>query len=274
MKKVIVFTDLDGTLLDYYTYSFEKAVPALELLKGKNIPLVICSSKTRREIEYYRKKMDNRHPFISENGGGIFIPKDYFDFRIQPPDVEIVNEDDYHIIRLGARYSELRNMIEILRREGYRVKGFGDMTAEELARITNLSIEEAEMSKERDFDEPFVFEGDKAGAQKLLNAIKTKGFNYTQGRFFHILGNCDKGKAVSILTALYKKKLGEIMTIAIGDSANDIPMLERVNYPIIVQKPEGGYDQKINIPHLIEASGIGPEGWNNEIIRLICKQDL
>jgi mannosyl-3-phosphoglycerate phosphatase len=274
MKKVIVFTDLDGTLIDCSTYSFEKAAPALELLKEKNIPLVICSSKTRKEIEYYRKKIDNRHPFISENGGGIFIPKDYFDFRIQHPDVEIVNGDDYHIIRFGTRYSELRNMIEILRREGYRVKGFGDMTVEELARITNLSIEEAEMSKERDFDEPFVFEGDKAGTQKLLNAIKTKGFNYTQGRFFHILGNYDKGKAVSILKALYKKKFGEIMTIAIGDSANDIPMLERVNYPIIVQKPDGNYDHRIDIPNLLKADGIGPEGWNSEIIRLICKQDL
>ncbi len=83
MKKLIIFTDLDGTLLDYSTYSFDAALPALKVLKEKNIPLVICSSKTKTEIEYYRKKLDNYRPFISENGGGIFIPKNYFKFKIQ-----------------------------------------------------------------------------------------------------------------------------------------------------------------------------------------------
>jgi mannosyl-3-phosphoglycerate phosphatase len=84
MKKPIIFTDLDGTLLDYSTYSFEKALPALQLLKEKDIPLIICSSKTKKEIEYYRKKLDNHHSFISENGGGIFIPKGYFGFTPSP----------------------------------------------------------------------------------------------------------------------------------------------------------------------------------------------
>jgi mannosyl-3-phosphoglycerate phosphatase len=274
MKKIIVFTDLDGTLLDYYTYSFEKAVPALELLKKKKVPIIICSSKTRKEIEYFRKKLVNNHPFISENGGGIFIPKNYFKFEFLSSEFSIKDENGYYSIGLGVPYSDLRNTIEELRKEGFKIKGFGDMTVEEVARITNLSIDEAEMAKERDFDEPFIFEGDEADTQKLLYAIEAKGFSYTQGRFFHILGNCDKGKAVSILTALYKKKLGEIVTIAIGDRANDTPMLERVNYPIIVQKPDGNYDHRIDVPNLLKADGIGPEGWNSEIIRLIFKQDL
>jgi len=83
MKKPIICTDLDGTLLDYSNYSFEKALPALQLLKDRDVPLVICSSKTKKEIEYYRKKLDNHHPFVSENGGGIFIPKNYSKFKIQ-----------------------------------------------------------------------------------------------------------------------------------------------------------------------------------------------
>jgi len=65
----IFFTDLDGTLLDHDTYSFEKAHQALEILRKKNIPLVLCTSKTRTEIGFYRKILKNSHPFISENGG-------------------------------------------------------------------------------------------------------------------------------------------------------------------------------------------------------------
>ena len=82
MQKII-FTDLDGTLLDHNTYSFKKAFPALRIIKKKKIPLIICTSKTKGEIEHYRKKLKNNHPFVSENGGAIFIPKDYFDFKFR-----------------------------------------------------------------------------------------------------------------------------------------------------------------------------------------------
>jgi mannosyl-3-phosphoglycerate phosphatase len=267
MKNIIIFTDLDGTLLDHYSYSFDKAMPALQLLKEKNIPLIICSSKTRKEIEYYRRKLDNSLPFISENGGGIYIPMEYFKFQIS--NFKSEENGDYHVIRLGARYSDLREVIRGLQNEGFNVKGFGDMTVEELAEIANMSIDEARMAKERDFDEPFVFDGSETDEQRLLEAIISKGFNYTQGRFFHILGNSDKGKAVSILIDMFKRKFGEIITIAIGDSPNDIPMLGKVDYPIIVQKPDGSYNRKIDMPNLIKADGIGPDGWNKAILKFV-----
>lgn len=269
MKKLIIFTDLDGTLLNSHDYSFEEALPALSLLKEKNIPLVICSSKTRKEIENYRVKLVNNHPFISENGGGIFIPKNYFKFKVKSVKFKVLEENDYKIICLGAEYSDLRKAIIELQKEGFKIKGFGDMTAKELAEITNMSIDEAGMAKERNFDEPFTFKGNESENRRLLKAIKTKGFNYTQGRFFHILGQTNKGKAISILIDLYRRKFGEIITIAIGDSPNDIPMLERVDYPIIVQKHEGSYDSRINITNLIRADGIGPEGWNKSILKFI-----
>lgn len=269
-EPLVIFTDLDGTLLDNMTYSFEKALPALGLLKRKNIPLVICSSKTRREIEHYRKKLENSHPFISENGGGIFIPKGYFSFSAAEFTSGIETPEIYEVIRLGAEYTDLRKVVNALRSEGFDIKGFGDMSAEEIAVVTGLDIFEAEMAKERDFDEPFIAgggNGEKIAA--MLNSIKEKGFNYTQGRFYHILGNSDKGKAVSILIELYRKEAGEIMSAALGDSPNDLPMLEKVDHPVVVKKPDGSYDPRINIPKLIRADGVGPEGWNKAVLELI-----
>ncbi len=305
MKKLIIFTDLDGTLLDYSTYSFEAALSTLQLLKEKDIPLIICSSKTRKEIEHYRKKLSNNHTFISENGGGIFIPKGYLDFSIHDLSFHVEHvenetnishsdkkdnenntsfskgwkggfseENDYYVIRLGAQYSDLRKAIQAIRKEGFDIRGFGDMTAKELVEVANLSIEEAIMAKERDFDEPFIFQGSEEETRRLLNSIKSKGFNYTQGRFFHILGDSDKGKAVNILIELYKKKFGEIVTVAIGDSLNDLPMLEIVDYPIIVQKPDGSYDTRIDITNLIKADGIGPEGWNKAVLKLLSTRNI
>ena len=134
-----------------------------------------------------------------------------------------------------------------------------------------MTIEEARMAKERDFDEPFIFEGSNAEIKKLRHAIEQKGFNVTQGRFFHILGNSDKGKAVSILIDLYKKQYDEVVSIAIGDSPNDIPMLEKVDYPVIVKKPDGNYDQQITTPNIKKADGVGPEGWNEAILTLLTQ---
>jgi len=273
MKKPVIFSDLDGTLLDYSNYSFEAALPALQLVKEKDIPLIICSSKTRREIEHYRKKLENSHPFISGNGGGIFIPEGYFKFNIADLGFKTEILQEYSVIRLGAQYRDLRKAIKTLQSEGFKVKGFGDMTKEEIAEITGLSIDEAIMAKERDFDEPFLFEGDEEETQKLFDAIKGKGFNYTQGKFFHIMGNSDKGRAVSILIELYKEQFGEIVTIAVGDNPNDIPMLERVDYPIIVKQPDGNYDQQIAIPNLIKADGVGPEGWNKAVLSFMVQLD-
>jgi mannosyl-3-phosphoglycerate phosphatase len=267
LKKPVIFTDLDGTLLDD-TYSFERALPALGLLREKNVPLIFCSSKTRREIEHYRKKLINSHPFISENGGGIFIPKGYFKLRIT--NYKLQTEKEYVLIKLGAQYSQLRKALKELRSEGFRVRGFGDMTVKEISEATKLSAAEAEMAKERDFDEPFFFDGEDHILPRLFDAIKARGFHQTRGKFFHILGDSDKGKAVMILTDLYRREYGDIETIGIGDSPNDIPMLEKVDIPVLVQKPDGSYDPHINIRNLLKAAGPGPEGWNMAVLKLIA----
>ena len=265
--KPVVFTDLDGTLLDHSTYSFEKALPALRMLKEKQVPVVICSSKTRREIEHYRKLLGNEDPFISENGGGIFIPKDYFGFSLRDSGFPVIEESNYLIIRLGAHYADLRKAIIELRSGGFAVKGFGDMDIEEIAAVTGLTLEESEMAKERDFDEPFLPDSstDIAG---LLQEIKAKGFHVTQGRFHHILGDSDKGKAVGIVIEFYKKSSKEVVTVGIGDGLNDISMFGKVDYPVIVREPDGNYDPRITVPKLIKADGIGPDGWNKAIAQL------
>ncbi len=267
MKKLIIFTDLDGTLLDAHTYSFKKAMSALKMLKEKDIPLVICSSKTRVEIEEYRRRLKNRHPFISENGGGIFIPRNYF--KIKKLESEVYEEGGYLVVRLGKPYQELREAVDELRLEGFDIKGFGDITVKEISTLAGLTLSEARLAKKRDFDEPFIFKGSAAKLKTLMARIKSMGLNITQGEFFHLMGNTNKGMAVEILKGLYIREFGDITTAAIGDNLNDLEMLERVDYPIIVKKPDGRYERRIKIKNLIKADGIGPEGWNRAVTELL-----
>ncbi len=268
MKKPIVFTDLDGTLLDA-GYSFEAAVPALALLKERDIPLIVCSSKTRKEIERHRVMLGNRHPFVTENGGGIFIPRGYGLDLSSLPGQTVTAAPGYAVIRLGADYRDLRRAIAELQREGFAVRGFGDMSVAEVAETTALRPEQAELAREREFDEPFLFSGNGAEKEGLLAAIRKKGFHSTEGRFLHILGDSDKGRAVEMLAGLYRQRYGDISTIAVGDSLNDLPMLEKVDCPVLVQKPDGSYDPRIALPNLVQARGIGPAGWDRELPRLV-----
>ncbi|HOP40186.1 MAG TPA: HAD-IIB family hydrolase [Geobacteraceae bacterium] len=270
-KQIIIFTDLDGTLLDE-TYSFAAAFEALEKVNELAIPLVLCSSKTRKEIEHYRDKLGNTDPFISENGGGIFIPLGYF------PDESILDgfsphtDKDYRIIGLGTPYDELRKVLGELRREGFDITGFGDLSLDELAEITGLPRNEAMLCRERDFDEPFLFNGDEKQREFLFHSIRSRGLFTTQGVFHHLLGDNDKGRAVRILSELYRARFGPITTIALGDSPNDLPMLQSVDIPVAVQRPDGRYHPSLALPHLFKAGEIGPAGWNNAVLELLTRR--
>jgi mannosyl-3-phosphoglycerate phosphatase len=112
---MVVFTDLDGTLLDHETYSYSPALEALDLLERQRIPLILCSSKTRAEIELIQGNLRLRHPFISENGGGVFMPRGYFPFTPEGTrDIE-----GYKVLESGIPYWQL---VETLHRISAELK--------------------------------------------------------------------------------------------------------------------------------------------------------
>lgn len=265
MRNCVIFTDLDGTLLHPKTYSFEDALPALRLIRQRGVPLVVVSSKTRAEIEVWRKRLGNEHPFVSENGGGVFVPAGYP--LLRPRGVPM---GDYVVTVLGERYETIRTGFRRVRRElGTAVQGFGDMTAGEVARLTGLPDVEAALARERDFDEPFVFgQGPDAA---FLEAIEGLGFRWTRGRFYHIMGASDKGRAVRLLKTWYEEKRGRIVTVGLGDALNDLPLLREVDHPVLVRREDGTHDDGVSLPGLTRTAGIGPAGWNDAVLALLEK---
>jgi len=268
-SKLVIFTDLDGTLLDPVTYSYDKALPSLEYLLQKGIPIVFCSAKTRAEQEVYRQELGIPDPFIVENGGAIFIPQGYFPFSFDYHKAR----GAYQIIELGRPYHEIRQVIgQIRAREvGMNFRGFGDMSVEEVAAETGLDPEAAQRAKEREYDETVKLEGTPEEIERVMNAIKKAGLNCAHGgRYYDIMGANDKGKATAILTDLFHKKLGQVETVGIGDSPNDLPMLSTVDIPILVQKP-GEWWEEMDLPNLSRVKGVGPEGWSQAIKELTDK---
>ncbi len=266
--KLVIFTDLDGTLLDRDTYSFEPALPALRLIEQNRIPLILTSSKTRAEIEFYRAQLQMDHPFISENGGAAFIPRDYFSFSF-PYNSE---SGEHSVLEFGTSHPKIVEVLDSINKEtGIRIRGFSDLTEKDLACLCGLSIKEAAFSRKREYDEPFLIEGGEREVETVRKKIKEKGMNYAWGgRFHHIFGNNDKGKAVKIMKKLFENEYFSITTLGIGDSSNDLPMLLAVDHPIFLKEKDALFPE---IPSTIQnvtiIEGTGPQVWNRAILRVL-----
>lgn len=264
MEHHLVFTDLDGTLLEEDTYRCDAARPAITLLHERNIPLILCSSKTRLEIEHYRHLLKNHHPFAAENGGAVFVPKGYFAF---PASDRI--RDEYEVLELGISYEILVRALERCRHEtNVSLTGFHELSTEEVARLTGLPLQEAQWARIREYDEPFLIH--KESDQLVVEEwVRREGLHITRGgRFSHLTGNNDKGKAVRTLLHLFRRE-GDWCSVAIGDGPNDLSMLEAVNVPILVQHSNGMHDPEVRGPKIIRVDGIGPVGWNRAILELL-----
>ena len=263
--KLIIFSDLDGTLLDRDTYSFEPALSALSLIKQRGIPLILASSKTRAEIEFHQEQLEMKHPFISENGGAIFIPRGYFSFPF-PFDKE---SEKYFILELGTSYPKIVEILNSIKNETtIPIKGFSDLTEEEVASLCGLSLKEAAFAKKREYDESFLIEGGEEEIEIVKEKIKERGMNYVWGgKFHHLLGKNDKGRGVEILKELFENEFFSISTLGIGDGPNDLPMLFVVDHPFFIKGEKTPLPESSSpIDNLTIIHGTGPHAWNQAIL--------
>ncbi|MBA4421816.1 MAG: mannosyl-3-phosphoglycerate phosphatase [Syntrophus sp. (in: bacteria)] len=262
---MIIFTDLDGSLLNHEDYSFTEAMPSLDRIKQSGIPLIITTSKTRREVELLQREMGIREPVIVENGGGIFSPRGYRNLMMESKE----QKDDYTVIEIGTTYSKVRDFLKKISLR-FDIRGFGDMAPAEIAGLTGLTIERAALAKDREFTEPFIM-GRPDEIDSLSELAAEEGLKVARGgRFHHLMGVAqDKGKAVRIVCDLFRQSSGiELTAIGLGDSENDLAMLEQVGIPVLIPRPGKGY-LDIRLPGMIWAKEAGARGWNDVVLRLL-----
>lgn len=267
---LLIFSDLDGTLLDHETYKWEEAIEAIDLCRIHHVPVILVSSKTRAEIELISRQIGLNAPFVSENGGGIFFPKEVFP---DPPfGTDLAEFDDYWKYSLGVPYNELVSALKDLGKIlGWTIRGFSDMTVDEISALTGLNHQEAQLASKREFDEPFVLPKDmNFDLQLLKEEAEKKDLRLSVGgRFHHLHGKNDKGEAVDRIIDWYRKTNSHIITIALGDSPNDFSMLERVEHPILVRSSRPDPSLIERMPSLRMTQKMGPGGWNEAVLDIL-----
>jgi mannosyl-3-phosphoglycerate phosphatase len=262
---IVIFTDLDGTLLEHDTYEWEAAKPALELLKHYGIPLIPVSSKTRAEIEVFQQKLGIMAPFISENGGGVYFPKNCYP---EGP-AGAVSEENLWKWSLGPSYGVLVKVLKEISDElGWVIRGFSEMTPEEISSYTGLDLETSHLAALREYDEPFIIvEPEEKDVIALEKAAERRGFHIMEGgRFYHIHGKKDKGEAVKRVILWYKRSQPRLISMALGDSPTDFSMLEQVDYPVLIRSTGHFPGLKDRIPGLKITDEMGPDGWNSAVL--------
>lgn len=257
----LVFSDLDGSLLDHYSYSFQEALGAVDLLEQADIPLVLVSSKTRSEIVELRNALGNRHPFIVENGAAVFIPRNYFPKK--PEDTVVRGE--YWVHEMSSPRATWLKKLDTMEQEfGSQFTCFHTAGVEGVMEMTGLSVSQAEKANSRDYSEPVKWLGQPQEEYNFIQRLRDLGATVTKGgRFMSVSGHCDKGKALVWLRNAYQHAwaITRLEDLAIGDSDNDISMLEAASTALIIRSPVHAFPSISRTRDVIHSQGVGPAGW-------------
>jgi mannosyl-3-phosphoglycerate phosphatase len=264
MLRALAFSDLDGTLLDAETFAWEGARPGLDALHRGGIPLVFTSSKTRPELEAWRQRLGNTDPFISENGGALYLPADWTPMpdRADPVGGGLVR------VEIGVPLNRLRVALrEISAELGVALRGFGDMPRSEVAELSGLDGLALDHALAREYDEPFLPDPPLTGGQKarLAELARARWLSVTRGgRFYHLTGPTSKARAARFLIEMLP---GPLTIIAAGDAPNDLELLGLAHHPIVVAQPGGGHadELKRSLPKALFTRDVGPAGFTEGI---------
>ena len=261
----LIFTDLDGSLLDHHSYSFKPAVEMLERLESEGIPVIPITSKTMAELLPLRKLLNNQHPFIVENGAAIYIPQGYF--LKQPANAESV--DNFWVIKNAASrktwlvllHSNTDEFADEYQTFDSIFQQHGD---EGIAELTGLNSNMAKLANQRNFSEPVHWTGTAARKKLFINKMQSLGATVLQGgRFLNIGGDTDKGRALLQLEKLYLRQAQQssCQTLAIGDSGNDISMLEQASSALIIKSDNHSPPKLNRYENTATSKKTGPHGW-------------
>jgi predicted mannosyl-3-phosphoglycerate phosphatase (HAD superfamily) len=226
---------------------------------------------TRAEVDVLRRNLGHGHPFVTENGGGIFVPDGYFNVRISG----VERRGRYLCVPLGRPYKEVCEVLDDLAEEcGVGLTGFHHMSPREISENTGTRLRDTEWLREREFDEPFFFTTANDGAvARFIERAKERGFRARPGKtFWRFSSGCNPAIAVRKLTKLIQDASPtKLHTVGVGGSKDDLDWLTSVGHPVVLPSATNPIDtgSEVHGRNIPVGEKAGPAGWNDYILNVI-----
>lgn len=256
-SQIVVFSDLDGCLLNKQDYKFDAALPCLKRLSESNIPVVLASSKTEPEMRRIAQELELRPaPLICENGGAVLWGDESHSAAEEASDKTV----------LGAKRERI---IEILSRQKseFSFESFIDLGLEGVIAATDLPSEKAAQAMQRASTEPLLWKDSEERIESFREALLAENLTLTKGgRFWHVAGQTSKGKAMQFVMEHWDALQPRSTTsIAIGDSPIDQSMLDIATYPVAIPQPDGVVLAHASGKNSRIAKRPGAAGWADSV---------
>ncbi len=267
--KPLIFSDIDGTFLNYEDYSFNKLNNYISDIK-KKCHIVFTSSKTFYEIKNLNEKLNIDYPFIVENGACIFFPKSYLKFIHLDSNFFSYNGYKGYMIE-DVNLKDTKKLLNPLKKK-FKFNYLSKINTKELSKITGLRVSEIKNAKKRMFTDPIYWMDSENKIKKFQNEIYPMGLTIEfGGRFIHISQNFNKGMAVKQFLKIINIK-SNLLTISLGDSQNDLSMLNVTDYSCVIKskkkldlkKSKNNYYSRI----------IAPDGWKESLDYIFKKEKI
>lgn len=250
---LLIFTDLDGTLLDIHTYDWQPAAAWLERLQDKQVPVILCSSKTAAEMLDIQQELGLEGlPFIAENGA-VIQP----DVRWDPPARRIT----------GMTHHTILQIIEQVRLQTHvKFTTFDDVNERVIGEWTGLTPSRSLLARRHEASVTLIWRDSDAQMTRFEEALEPHGLQFVQGaRFWHVLdARCGKDVAVKWLTEQYCLQERVAWTsLGLGDGPNDATLLDSVDFAVVVKgiNRQGISLQNDSPGRVYHTQLSGPAGW-------------
>lgn len=269
-RALLIFTDLDGTLLAHHGYGFDAAKPALARAQAAGVPVIPATSKTAAEVRDLVQTLGLNTPAIVENGGGIWVP-----------------DTAEALLRAAIPSSTATTRTDIMRildsvRDDLRESfiGFSAMPIEDVMANTGLARSAAENAKCRYYSEPGIWRGSEKDLSDFCDTVAEAGLQVLRGgRFIHVMGRTNKAEQMTRLASFYQTLWPdkELLTAALGDAPNDVKMLEAADFGFIIANPDGKPIPELAreaTGHVVRVLESGPVAWNKAVCGLLDRLRL
>ena len=268
MKRYLIFTDLDGTLLNHDNYSFGNNKKLISTIINNKNEIIFNTSKTFSECKKLLKELKlSNMPFSTENGAVLYFPKIRFN--------KIKNSSSferYWKLRIAKLSSKSWHQFLKKKQKKYNFLIAQDLSPKILKKYTNLN--NTNMMLNREASQIILWEDNLTKFKLFKNDLKSEkeGVLIKGSRFIQISSICNKRIAKKLISHAYDIQFRDkysINTIALGDSKNDIDMLNSCKYSCLIKNSTGTHVKlRSNKKNVFKSSKLAPDGWGEVLYKL------